>query len=137
MLRGLGGNDTLNGGSGADTMIGGTGDDTYVVDNGGDIVDETGGDGTDTVQSSVSFNLSDAVHAKGEIEKLTLTGSSAINGTGNALANVITGNSGKNILAGLWRGGFPERRDGHGHSELRGFSRSGKPQYDNVDCQRR
>lgn len=101
VLRGLGGNDTLNGGSGADTMIGGTGDDTYVVDNGGDIVDETGGDGTDTVQSSVSFSLSDAVHAKGEIEKLTLTGSSAINGTGNALANVITGNSGKNILAGL------------------------------------
>ena len=101
VMRGLGGSDILNGGSGADTMIGGTGDDTYVVDNAGDIVDETSGDGTDTVQSSVSFSLSDAVHAKGDIEKLTLTGSSSINGTGNALANVITGNSGNNILAGL------------------------------------
>ena len=100
-LTGLGGSDTLNGGFGADTMIGGTGDDTYVVDNAGDVVDETGGDGTDTVQSSISFSLADPVHAIGSIENLTLTGSTAINGTGNALDNVITGNSGNNILAGL------------------------------------
>ena len=43
----------------------------------------------------------DALHAKGTIENLTLTGTTAINGTGNALANVITGNTGNNILAGL------------------------------------
>ena len=51
MLTGLAGNDTLNGGAGADRMLGGLGHDTYVVDNVGDVVDETGGDGTDTVQS--------------------------------------------------------------------------------------
>ncbi len=76
-------------------------DDTYVIDNAGDVADETGGDGTDTVQSSITFSLSDALHAKGEIENLTLTGTAAINGTGNELANVITGNAANNILAGL------------------------------------
>ena len=34
------------------------------------------------------------------VENLTLTGSAAINGTGNALANVITGNTGANTLGG-------------------------------------
>ncbi|WP_280940077.1 calcium-binding protein, partial [Mesorhizobium sp. LNHC209A00] len=57
-LNGLAGGDTLDGGAGADTMVGGTGNDIYVVDNTGDIVDETGGDGTDLVRSSIAFNLS-------------------------------------------------------------------------------
>ena len=81
-------------------MFGGTGNDTYVVDNAGDVVNETGGDGTDTVQSSVSFSLADPVHAIGSIENLTLTGTGAINATGNALDNVLIGNSGANILTG-------------------------------------
>ena len=100
VLTGLGGNDTLNGGAGADTMFGGTGNDTYVVDNAGDVVNETGGDGIDTVQSSISFSLADPVHAIGSIENLTLTGTGAINATGNALDNILTGNSGANILTG-------------------------------------
>ena len=74
ILTGLGGNDTLNGNAGADTMFGGTGNDLYVVDNVGDVVNETGGDGTDTVQSWISFSLADPVHAIGEIENLTLLG---------------------------------------------------------------
>ena len=37
----------------------------------------------------------------GAIETLTLTGTAAINGTGNDLANTIIGNAGNNILAGL------------------------------------
>ena len=100
-LTGLDGSDTLNGGAGADIMIGGTGHDIYVIDNIADVADETAGDGTDTVQSSLTFSLSDALHAIDQIENLTLTGATAINGTGNALANTITGNSGVNILAGL------------------------------------
>jgi Ca2+-binding RTX toxin-like protein len=82
-------------------MFGGTGNDTYVVDNNGDIVNETGGGGLDTVQSAISFSLSDPVHAIGVIENLTLTGAANINGTGNALANTIIGNSGNNVIAGL------------------------------------
>ena len=101
LLMGLDGNDVLVGGAGADTMIGGDGNDSYSVDNAGDVIDETGYIGIDTVNTSITFSLADALHAKGGIENLTLTGTSAINGTGNALDNVITGNGGANILAGL------------------------------------
>jgi Ca2+-binding RTX toxin-like protein len=96
-IRGGSGNDTLNGGAGADILIGGAGSDTYVVDNAGDVVDEGAGSGTDLVQSSVNFNLSAAL---GDVEKLTLTGSGAINGTGNGFANTIIGNGGANIIEG-------------------------------------
>jgi Ca2+-binding RTX toxin-like protein len=37
---------------------------------------------------------------KGEVEHLTLTGTGAINGTGNALDNIIVGNNGANKLDG-------------------------------------
>jgi Ca2+-binding RTX toxin-like protein len=93
-LTGGAGNDTLDGRVGADTMKGGLGDDTYVVENAGDVVVEGGGAGTDLVKSSVTFTLGAAV------ENLTLTGSSAINGTGNSVANVITGNDAANIIDG-------------------------------------
>jgi Ca2+-binding RTX toxin-like protein len=93
-LQGDAGNDTLNGGTGVDTLIGGTGNDTYVVDNVSDKITELANAGTDTVQSSVTYTL--AAH----VENLTVTGSGAINGTGNTLNNVITGNSGNNILDG-------------------------------------
>ena len=59
VLTGLAGNDQLNGGAGADHMYGGTGNDTYTIDNVGDVANETDGDGTDTVRSSISFSLGD------------------------------------------------------------------------------
>ena len=93
-LSGGGGNDTLDGGTGADSMAGGTGNDIFVVDNAGDTVSENSSEGTDLVQSSVTFTLGS------NVENLTLTGSSAINGTGNSLDNVITGNSAVNTLTG-------------------------------------
>jgi serralysin len=93
-LEGLAGNDRLDGGTGADMMLGSTGDDTYVVDNVGDQVIEASAEGADLVQSSISFTLG------ANVEKLTLTGSASINGTGNGLANTIIGNSAANILNG-------------------------------------
>ncbi len=93
-LIGAGGNDSLNGGSGADTLLGGAGNDTYVVDNTGDLVTENANEGTDLVQSSVTWTLA------ANLEKLTLTGSGAIAGTGNTLANTLVGNSGANVLDG-------------------------------------
>jgi Ca2+-binding RTX toxin-like protein len=101
LLNGNAGNNKLDGSTGADTMLGGAGNDTYVVDNAGDMVYEsttaTSGidaGGTDTVQSSVSYALGRFV------EKLTLTGVSAINATGNTLANTLVGNGAANTLNG-------------------------------------
>ncbi|MEH2060844.1 MAG: cadherin-like domain-containing protein [Nostoc sp.] len=93
-LDGGAGNDTLDGGLGADTLIGGIGNDIYIVDNLNDIITEDLNAGTDLVKSSVTFVLAD------NLENLTLTGSGAINGTGNTLDNILTGNTGANILSG-------------------------------------
>lgn len=85
-LNGEDGNDTLNGGLGADAMNGGAGNDTFLVDNAGDTVTEALNGGTDQVQTSLaSYTLG------ANVENLTYTGSSAFTGTGNALANTLTG----------------------------------------------
>jgi len=93
-LRGNAANNLLNGGTGNDTMLGGAGDDTYVVDTTGDVLTENANEGTDTVQSGVTWTLGS------NLENLTLTGTTAINGTGNALDNRLTGNSANNTLTG-------------------------------------
>jgi hypothetical protein len=90
------GADTLNGGAGIDTLIGGTGNDIYVVDSTTDVIIENVGEGTDTIQSSVTCNLATVCN----IENLTLTGSSSISATGDSGNNVLTGNTGNNKLDG-------------------------------------
>jgi Ca2+-binding RTX toxin-like protein len=93
-LEGEAGNDTLDGGGGNDTLIGGGGNDTYVVDTTADVISEATSAGIDTVNSSISYTL------EANLENLTLTGNSAINGTGNTLNNTITGNAAANTLNG-------------------------------------
>ncbi|QSJ21020.1 calcium-binding protein [Nostoc sp. UHCC 0702] len=98
LIGGLG-NDILNGGAGVDNMVGGDGSDVYYIDIATDVVTETNAlvstGGIDTVNSSLA-----AYTLGANLENLTLTGTSAINGTGNTLANQITGNSAANILDG-------------------------------------
>jgi Ca2+-binding RTX toxin-like protein len=94
VITGNGVNNILNGGEGIDTLIGGLGNDTYIVDSTTDTITEAAGAGIDTVQSSVTFTLGST------LDNLTLTGSTAINGTGNTLSNVISGNVSNNLLSG-------------------------------------
>jgi Ca2+-binding RTX toxin-like protein len=112
-MEGLGGNDLLNGGArndtlvggiGSDTMAGGSGNDTYVVESTADVVTENAGEGTDLVQSSVSYVLGPT------LENLVLTGARKTNGTGNVADNNLTGNA------------FANRLDGHeGNDSLSGL----------------
>ncbi|POZ50708.1 Calx-beta domain-containing protein [Methylovulum psychrotolerans] len=87
----------IDGKKGMDTMIGGDGDDTYMVDSSKDIIKEVGSDsiaGNDSVKSAASFLLPT------NVENLYLIGTSAINGTGNALKNTIVGNAYDNVING-------------------------------------
>ena len=94
-LIGGAGNDDLRGDPGADRMLGGTGNDIYRVSNAGDLVIEKAGEGTaDKVFANITYTLTD------NVENLTLIGAGNLNGTGNALANVLVGNAGKNVLDG-------------------------------------
>lgn len=102
-LNGTTGNDTLTGNAaanvidgrgGVDSMSGGLGDDVYIVTQTGDVAIEQSSAGSDLVKSSVTYTLGS------HVERLLLTGSSAINGTGNSQSNSMTGNSGSNRMYG-------------------------------------
>lgn len=114
MLSGGGGNDVMNGWLGRDTMIGATGNDTYYVDDEVEVTLENVNEGYDTVFSSTNRTLGD------NLERLYLTGTNSINGTGNKLNNVIVGTntsnipfSGNNVLAGKY--GSDTLTGGTGH----------------------
>ncbi len=95
-------NNIIRGNSAANQLLGGLGDDTYLVSTSDSVVEEPSS-GIDTVQSNADWSLAD------NIENLTLTGSIAINGNGNALNNLITGNGNANSLIG---GDGDDRLDG-------------------------
>ncbi len=96
VLTGNAAANTLNGGTGADKMTGGLGNDIYIVDKVGDKVIESSTLATeiDSINSSVSYILA------ANVENLTLTGTAALNGTGNSSANTLTGNTANNLLLG-------------------------------------
>ncbi len=95
VLYGDGGDDFLNGELGQDQMFGGVGSDTVIVDNAGDYVWEAANEGTDTVQSYISYTL------QANFENLILIGGTGVVANGNALANVIQGNDADNQIDGM------------------------------------
>ncbi|CDZ68395.1 Putative calcium-binding protein, partial CDS, partial [Neorhizobium galegae bv. orientalis] len=96
-IRGGAAADILDGGAGADTLIGGVGNDTYVVDDLDDIVSEAVNAGTDLIKTVLSaYELTSIAN----VEKLTFIGTGDFVGTGNALANVVSGGSGNDTLDG-------------------------------------
>jgi Ca2+-binding RTX toxin-like protein len=100
VLAGGAGNDTLDGGTGGDVLAGGAGNDLYLLDSAGDVIVEGKGGGTaDRAQTSVSYKLA----ADDNIEALFAAPASAktaIDLTGNGLAQAMTGNAGANRLDG-------------------------------------
>ena len=97
VLIGGKGNDKLDGGTGADDMVGGAGNDLYLVDNANDTVfeDPAATGGIDTVWAWTGYKL------EAGVENLTFFGgTTAMNGAGNDLANIIVGNDGINVLDG-------------------------------------
>ena len=103
---------TLDGLLGADTLIGGGGDDVYLVDDAGDQVIELAAQGTDRVDSAITWTLG------ANLEHLTLTGAEPTSGRGNAQDNLIMGNSASNLLDG--DAGNDTLRGGMGDDSLSG-----------------
>ncbi|MBE9072706.1 Calx-beta domain-containing protein [Microcystis sp. LEGE 08355] len=95
-IIGNAGNDTLNGGAGVDSLIGNAGNDTYIIDDLNDVIVENANEGTDTVQTSINFDLTAT-----NLENITLLGTDNLNATGNSFNNTLIGNDGNNLLQGL------------------------------------
>jgi len=93
-LVGNDGNDGLDGEAGKDVMIGGKGNDVYVVDDPGDKITELAKQGDDWVESALANYTLGA-----NLENLSLD-PGGLNGTGNALNNVLLGNDLGNVLNG-------------------------------------
>jgi Ca2+-binding RTX toxin-like protein len=98
-VLGNNGNNFLDGNVGVDVLVGYRGNDLYAVDNADDLVFEDANGGTDTVYASVSY----AVGAGTSVEMLAARDNStttALNLTGNEIANTILGSNGANVLDG-------------------------------------
>ncbi|NIN28329.1 calcium-binding protein [Hydrogenophaga sp.] len=121
-------NNVMLAGAGPDHMEGGHGDDIYLVADATDVIVELPGAGNDTVRASVSHQL------VANVENLVLVGANAIDGSGNALANVLRGNAGDNVLKGA--GGNDTIRGGQGRDVLQGGAGDDRYQFargDGVD----
>ncbi len=108
-IIGGGGNDVFDGAAGTDSLSGGTGNDRYIVDLTAagvlqDTITEAAGAGLDAIQlRGTSTNTTAATIVVGaNLENMdsSLTGSSLLNLTGNALNNSLVGNDAVNVLTG-------------------------------------
>ncbi|MBL0373109.1 hypothetical protein JJB09_13825 [Rhizobium sp. KVB221] len=90
------GNDTFDnrGGSIDHDISSYLGNDTLITDDSAVKLSEDSGEGTDTVRSTVSYQLND------HVENLVLIGKGNTDATGNAARNRLDGNSGNNFLSG-------------------------------------
>jgi len=83
-----------------------------VVDNSADIVTESAGEGMDTVRTTVDHTLA------ANIENLAYTGLVGWSGSGNELANIITGGAANDMLSGM--SGNDVLRGGAGNDTIAG-----------------
>lgn len=115
ILRGGRGNDRLDDPEGNNRLVGGAGDDTYVIVHKGNRIVERADEGDDLVLSALTFSLQENGR---NVERLSLTGTGAIDGTGNRGANQLAGNDATNVLDG--RGGDDHLAGGGGDDRLIG-----------------
>ncbi len=113
-LRGGAGGDWISGGTGTDAMFGGLGDDNYQVQEAEDAVTENANEGWDQIMVSglATYTLPD------NVEALSIYGTVASVGNGNALDNVLYGDAQKNTLYG--NAGHDYLRGGEGDDSLNG-----------------
>jgi Ca2+-binding RTX toxin-like protein len=90
LVTGSSGADTLDALGSGDTLVGGSGAERFIVSSSSDVV--TNGSSRDTLYSSVSYSLPAGIDA------LVLTGSAALQGTGNAGADTLVAGSGDDTL---------------------------------------
>jgi Ca2+-binding RTX toxin-like protein len=95
VITGGAGNDLLDGGIGLDMLTGGLGNDSYRVDMAGDTVVEKADGGTDTIIAT-----SDSYVLPSQVENLSYAGLDNFTGTGNFMANILTGGNGNDVLDG-------------------------------------
>lgn len=89
------GSDTLISGTGIDTLLGGNGPDTFMVNNSADVIEPASNQGWhDTVESSVSFELTASVAT------LDLVGSGDLSVRADHSSTEITGNTSNDTLIG-------------------------------------
>ncbi|WP_445503627.1 right-handed parallel beta-helix repeat-containing protein [Microvirga sp. G4-2] len=118
-------NDSLPGTAVGDEMHGLGGNDTYTINHSTDKIIEQADEGTDDLaQSWITYTLDD------NVEHLTLMGTSAINGYGNALNNRLTGNAAVNVLKSF--GGNDTLIGGAGADSMEGGDGDDTYYVDNV-----
>ena len=122
-IYGNAGDNILRDGGGAgDVLIGLGGNDTYLIYSAATTIQESAGQGTaDRVGTAVSYSLGAGV----DVEILSTTssaGTAAINLTGNALSQTITGNAADNLLHDGGKGGPDVLRGLAGNDMYRVFN---------------
>jgi Ca2+-binding RTX toxin-like protein len=127
------GNDWLDGGAGADFLIGGAGNDTYRIEDAGDRISESSFGsfgGIDRVIVALGTGTGYTLRAGLEQAELE-DGSSVLNLTGNAAANLLLGNAGENLLQGMK--GADTLVGGAGDDTLNGGAGADRFVFDSLD----
>jgi Ca2+-binding RTX toxin-like protein len=116
-IIGNNGANALTGGGGADFLVGLGGNDTYYVDT-GDTIDEVVGGGTDRVAATTSFTLNAGANVE-LLEAVNSSATTALNLTGNELAQQVAGNAGANVIDG---GSGNDLLTGYGGADIFAFT---------------
>lgn len=107
----------LDGGAGVDTMIGAAGSTYFYVDNSLDVIIDEPANDLDTVFVNITTD-GEGYTLSANLENMVLEGLAKINGRGNQLNNVISGNGGDNEIYG--EGGDDRILGGYGNDMLSG-----------------